>query len=236
VERGAEIAGTITYDDGSPAIGIWPQILRKTAANGWVEAAGVKNLALAAVTDGHGRYSLTNLSAGEYIVCALLPVESDEIAPRICLGNVFRRKDAATLKVQAGESANGADIVVPLTGLHTVAGRVTVLSDGHAPDHATIRLLYADDREKAREIKDLDEGSFSFPYVPEGKYILEVADANDGEQQIKTTNPDGTSETTTVPNSARHYAGKELPVTVQDDMDDLQIALNLVPRVQPPTP
>lgn len=35
VERGAEIGGTVTFDDGSPAIGMHFSLFRKTEKNGW---------------------------------------------------------------------------------------------------------------------------------------------------------------------------------------------------------
>ena len=53
-----------------------------------------------AVSDGHGRFNLTNLPAGEYTVCALMPSDTQDSAARVCLGNTFRRKDARTVKVQ----------------------------------------------------------------------------------------------------------------------------------------
>ena len=95
------------------------------------------------------------------------------------------------MKVQAGETAGGADIVIPLSGLHNVAGTVTALADGHALGHGTVRLLYADDREKARETSVLDDGSFSLQYVAEGNYILAVSGAQDAEQKAAEPGPDG---------------------------------------------
>ena len=85
--------------------------------------------------------------------------------------------------MQAGEIAGGADIVIPLSGLHEVAGTITALADGHVLGRGTVRLLYADDREKARETSILDDGSFSLQYVAEGKYILAVSGAQDAEQK-----------------------------------------------------
>jgi hypothetical protein len=48
------------------------------------------------------------------------------------------------------------------SGLHGVAGNVAALADGHALCRGTVRLLYADDREKARESLIMEDGSFSF--------------------------------------------------------------------------
>ena len=187
VERGAELNGTVTFDDGSPAIGMNFMAFRKTAAkdqpgkSAW-NKVGLKlfsSWSLSAVSDSHGHYSLTNLPAGEYAVCALMPADSEDSAPRVCLGNVYRVKDAKSVKVQAAEIANGVDIEIPLNGLHTVSGNISALADGHAISHATVSLLYADDRDKTREATPLEDGSFSLEYVPEGKYIVQITGAED---------------------------------------------------------
>jgi len=53
------------------------------------------------------------------------------------------------------------------------------------------------------------------------------------EQKRVKTNPDGSVQVETVPNSARRYADKELPITVEDDMDEMQITLSPVPVAGP---
>jgi hypothetical protein len=225
IERGAEIGGTVTFDDGAPAIGMHFQIFRKTEKNGWTDV-GLPLLdtwSIHAVSDGHGRFSLTNLPAGEYTVCTLMPTDAEAAAPRICLGGVFRRKDAATVKVQAGETAGGADIEIPLSGLHTVAGTVTALPDGHPVGHGTLRLLYADDREKARETSLLEDGTFSFEYVAEGKYILQVNGAQDTEQ--KAPDQPQSDAPPSNPTPAHSYVDKEIPLTVLNDIEDISLTL-----------
>jgi hypothetical protein len=184
-------------------------------------------------SDGHGRYALTNLPAGEYKVCASMPLDDENAAPSVCLGDTFRKKDAKSVKVQEGEIANGEDIELPLSGLHTVAGTVTALADGHALAHATVRLLYADDREKARETALLDDGSFSFPYVPEGKYILQVTAAQDAEPKETEPAPGDVPAADSKPAAIRHYSDKELPLTVVTDVDDFQMQLAVTPPDKP---
>jgi hypothetical protein len=236
IERAAEISGTATFDDGSPAIGMHFQLLRKTE-KGEMDSVGfplIDTWSIRAVSDGHGRFNLTNLTAGEYAVCTLMPAESEQAAPRVCLGNTFRKKEAKTVKVQAGETVSGMDIEIPLSGLHTVSGTVTVLADGHSPNHATLRLLYADDREPARETALLDDGSFSFEYVPGAKYILQVSGAGDAVQ--KTSEPASTGSDATKPAPEVHYADKEIPLTVVDDMSDVTVALSPPAPEKPPGP
>ena len=218
VARAAEIAGVVTYDDGTPAIGMHFQLLRKTATNGWtgVGVALYSGWKIAATSDGRGRYSIANLPSGEYKVCALLPADDEDSAPHVCLGNTFRSKNASTVKVKAGETASDTDIVIPLSGLRKVAGTVTAVTDGHPIVRGTVQLLYADDREVARKTSLLEDGSFAFGFVPEGSYIVEVSGAADADQKT-----DGGSQAS----PARTYRDKEISLVVAGDMEDLNLAL-----------
>jgi hypothetical protein len=223
LSRASEIAGTVTYDDGSPAIGMHFELLRKTDTNGWtgVGLALFNNWKFDTTSDGHGRYVLTNLPAGEYKVCALLPDDDEDAAPRVCLGNTFRSRNSLTVKVQAGETAAGTDIVIPLTGLRNIAGTVTAVSDGHAVGRAKLQLLYADDREVARKTSLAEDGSFAFDLVPDGRYILQVTGAADVDQ-----NGSGTPKIST-------YQDKEMPLVVAADIDDVNLAVVSAPQVKP---
>ena len=237
IERAAEISGTVAYDDGSPAIGMHFQLFRKSA-KGDLTNVGLSLLdswTLHAETDGHGRYNLTNLQPGEYAVCTLMPAESEDAAPRVCLGNTFRKRDAKSVKVGAGETANGADIEIPLSGLHSVAGIVTAQSDGHALARGNARLLYADDRAPARETAIQEDGTFAFEYVPQDKYILLVTGAGDAAQQKSDPPPDNSTPATKPPPEV-HYAEKEIPLTVLDDISGVAIVLSPVIPDKPAVP
>jgi hypothetical protein len=239
MERGAEIGGMVAFDDGSPAIGIHFQLNRMTEKKDWTDV-GLRlfgSWALSEMSDSHGRFNLTNLPAGEYKLCALLPLDTQDSAPRICLGNTYREKDAKTVKVQPGEIATVTDIVIPLSGLHTVAGTVSAVTDGHVLKNSSVLLLYADDREKARETKTLDDGSFSFADLPDGSYILQISGGQDAEKPDSDA-VSGDSETAaSKAANQQSYAQKELPLTVlQNDVDDLNIHLEVIPPVKPQTP
>jgi hypothetical protein len=238
IERAAEISGTVSFDDGSPAIGMRFQVFRKTE-KGDLTTVGLPLMdtwSIHAESDGHGRYSITNLPGGEYMVCTLMPTDSEAAASRVCLGNVFRRKDAKTVKVAAGETAGDTDIEIPLSGLHTVSGTVSALADGHPIAHGSVRLLYADDREKARETDLLEDGSFSFQYAPEGKYVLQVGGAHDEEKKLAASGQGQTETTTEGPITTHTYADKEIPLTVLSDTEDINLTLAAVAPAGPPLP
>jgi hypothetical protein len=206
LRRAAEIDGNVSFDDGSPAIGMHFQLFRKNPKKEW-NAVGLplfSNWTISTTSDSHGRYAVENLAAGEYVVCALMPMDSEDIAPRVCLGNVLRRKSASSVEVSEGEVAHGADIVIPISGLRSVGGRVEAVEDGHAPAHATVTLLYADDREQARRAAIDNEGIFRFEYVPEDSYILRVSDAKD--------EAEGEGK-------ERMYLEKEIPLHVRSDLN-----------------
>ena len=216
LRRAAGIEGSVSFDDGSPAIGMHFQLFRKNPKKNW-NSVGLplfNNWAINSVSDSHGRYAVENLAAGEYIVCALMPIDSEDIAPRVCLGNALRRKTATSIKVSEGEVAHGADIVIPISGLRSVAGHIDAMQDGHALSHATVTLLYADDREQARKAEIDKDGSFRFEYVPEENYILRVTDAKDESE--------GDS-------GEKLYSDREIPLHVHSDLNDVSVSLSRTP-------
>jgi hypothetical protein len=213
LHKAAEIGGTVTFDDGSPAIGMHFQLFRKNPKKAW-NSVGLplfNDWTMNAISDSHGRYTVENLSAGEYVVCALMPIESEDVAPRVCLGNVTRRKTASSIKVSEGEIAHGVDIVIPVSGLRSVGGRVEAVEDGHAPSHATVTLLYADDRERARKASIDSDGTFRFEYVSEDNYILRVSDAKDESEEE---------------GKERLYSEKEIALHVHSDLNEVNVSLS----------
>lgn len=236
IERGAEINGTVRFDDASPAIGMHFQVLRKGDKEAWADVglAIFKGWALDTVTDGHGRYSITNLSPAEYKVCASMPFDDELSSPSICVGDTFRKKDAKIIKLGAGEIASGTDITIPLEDMYTVSGQITALPDGHPPNQGTVRLLYADDRETARETGIGGyEGEFTFNYVRVGTYILQITEAEDADKTVEVTQPDGSETSVSKPGTGVKYADKEVPILVQEGMDDLRVTMAPTPPAPP---
>lgn len=236
LKRAAEITGTVSFDDGSPAIGMHFQLFRKTEKKDWsvVGLPLLGNWTIDEASDSHGHYAVVDLEAGEYIVCAMMPIDSEDVAPRICLGNVFRKKNATPLKVSEGETARDADIVIPLSGMHTVSGHVEAATDGHAPSQATVTLLYADNREPARKTPIDKDGSFSFEYVAEDNYVLRVSDAEDAAEENNSAGESGTqSGKTTAPQSARKYLDRDMPLHVLSNMSDVDVPLTDAAHANP---
>ncbi|MFC5861938.1 carboxypeptidase-like regulatory domain-containing protein [Acidicapsa dinghuensis] len=246
LEHAAMVAGTVLYDDGSPAVGLDVGLIRKRADGTLEQIEGdlVNNVnpfeGAHTTTDDHGHYALIGLPAGEYAVVAMLPttgisadakldgtgttlsiVSHDGNAMAVYSGNVFRRRDAKFVKLGNGDVATGTDIGIPLGGLHVLRGVVTAKRDGHALNKAHVALLYADDRTQMRAVQVGQDGSFEFGYVPEDRYILQVTAGQDVEQvQMHQFNSNYTDEKV-----VGRYGSAELPVVVQGDMSGIDVAL-----------
>jgi len=235
LHRAAEIEGTVSYDDGSPAIGMHFQLFRKNAKKEW-SAVGLPlfaNWTIGSTSDSHGHYVVNDLAAGEYIVCAMMPIESEDVAPRVCFGNVFRRKNATSVKMNDGDTARGHDIVIPLSGMHSISGHVDAVADGHPPSQATVSLLFADDNEPARKTAIDKDGSFSFEYVPEDNYVLRVSDAEDAPEDGGGAAPEDPPVKNGRAPAARHYLNKEMQLRVMNDVSDLDVTLIDKPDAKP---
>lgn len=232
IDRGAEIDGTVNYDDGSAAIGVHFELLRKTGQDHWVTVGGSggDDSSQGAKSDGRGRYSIENLPEGEYRVCALLPDLGENASPLFCYGGGFRIGKAETVKVASGEDHAGVDITLPLDGLFTVGGSVTAGVDGHAPAQAMVHLLYQDDHEEARSAEIGKDGTFHFALIPAGAYVVQVTGAEDGVPAAGAaqSSANAASQSST-PAVVVRYMDQEVPLTLQGDMEDVVVMLKAVP-------
>jgi hypothetical protein len=238
LDRAAEISGRVMWEDGSPAIGMHFKLMRKIGDKSWSEVGMMMldNYSLRTMSDGRGRYRIANLPEGNYKICALLPAYSEETSANWCMGDTYRMKDAEDIKVQAGESATGADITIPIAGMHTLAGTVTSALDGRLLNRGTVRLLYADDRELAREIDIGEDGGFTFDYVPEDGFILQVTGASEHENQSAAASAVPAQDSDPKPLKSQDYEDKEIRFDVQDDITDLKVALTPVPPAKSANP
>jgi hypothetical protein len=198
LERGAEIDGTVLYDDGSPAPGLHITVLPKSATADQKQAdpsllPGAFETANRE-TDARGRFRVLGLPSGEYVVAVQVPAHSadddaGDILSRLIsmnrleallvyYGDTLRASKAKAIKIEAGDATKDADITIPLSKLHTIRGRVIFKSTGEAPPTTALELLYADDREVAR-VAIATDGEFALAYVGEDSYILRAAGQNE---------------------------------------------------------
>jgi len=266
LERGAEIDGTVTYDDGSPGIGLHVSFKLKSnsGSNGGLPQMTAEPPIFFGsgppTTDDRGHFRIQGVLPGEYVVSVTVPAKSagdvnkNQVAAMleasndtidVYVGGGLRASDAETIKVTAGGASKDADITIPLSKLHTIHGLVVLQSNGQPPPSAAVQLLYADTREPAR-IAVAPNGEFEIHYVPEGSFILSAtasAQALPGSDAEGDDNSGGggfrgSSFTFSFPaNGGSPGGGAELPLLVTGDVEHANISVpDPLPEVNEGTP
>lgn len=234
IHRGDFISGSVTYDDGSPAISLSIALFRRNASGKFLLADKSNT-----ITNSHGQFAFDSLAPGEYIVQLMLYamerrpgtwtfsdgkprdtfIDVGSFSLPIYSGNVFREKDAAIIKVDAGQETDGVDITIPIDGLHEISG--TLLGkDGHPVDNARVDLLFADTQEQFAGYWVDGHGTFRLSYVPDGSYILKVTHASD----VEIVNVPG-SPTHSERRTTHTYGDLQQPLTVQTSDQSLNLTL-----------
>jgi hypothetical protein len=232
LERGASISGTVYYDDGSPAVNI--QMRVQAAASTATTASSIRAYGggpyeLPPRTDDYGRYRITGLPSGDYVIAATAQTfqlerfggergqQSGTLA--VYAPKSVRMADAKTFSLKAGSEVNGADVLIPLAAFHTVSGAVES-SDGHTLNTGALTLT--DDEDKTHSFRGSisNDGQFHILYVPEGSYTLTVTGG-------AVTEPDTSGRGRT--KIVQSYGNATQSVQVQNG--DLS---NLVVQVPPP--
>jgi hypothetical protein len=179
----AAITGTIVDDAGEPAVAT-----RVTAyMRGHV--AGQRRFAEAASaeTDDRGVYRIAGLTPGDYVV-AIESTGTLEPVPLAAGGAIVfpstfypaapAAAQAAIVTLASGDERVGVDIQAHAVRAVHVSG--TLIAGGSPPSFTIVRLLPAaadeliEPRNAAATVTDVS-GSFIFPAVPPGDYLLEVA-------------------------------------------------------------
>jgi hypothetical protein len=200
MERGGTIAGKVQWEDGSPAAGISMSALAASASgtaslSGFVQLPGVLQGIQSpgggsnfATTDDRGAFRIAGLAPGEYLLRTTIqqPMQQggngrgfNVSSPiRVYSPGVFRRADAKTVVVKAGEERGDVRMVIDLRALRTVSGHVG--SSGSGQTVASGRVTLSDPNDKDLQLfgSIAPNGDFAVRYVPAGSYTLSVVGAS----------------------------------------------------------
>jgi hypothetical protein len=244
LERGASVSGTVLFDDGSPASGLTVTVLTREK-NTWSQSTepqpfgGIHGLS---TTDDQGNYRIAGLQPRKYLVQVMLDRSAvsfqfnehggsssssssgDFLA--FYSGGKSRRSDAVPFSLSAGEDRHGEDLQIPLSKLHTIRGSILAAHDGHVLNAASVGLLYADDKSPLSSTSlSRDDQDFSFSYVPEGDYILQV----DGAADIDYLETPSSSHPSSPPQAEdrilRKYGSAGQPIHVTSDITGIVISV-----------
>ena len=237
IHRGGSISGSVTFDDGAPAVAVRVVLLHRDAKG---KLQQLRNGAMA-ITNSRGHFSIESLLPGDYVMetslvtfdqghgevltngtMKTIPMEMATSSLPVYSGNVYRQKDAAFIKVDAGEDITDADISIPLGQLHEVSGTL-VANDGH-PVTGQIQLLDPDTREQIANTWSQEGGAFHFLHVPEGSYIVKVTDGKDlGPEDVRYASDHKTAVTSRP--TLHTYSSLEQPLIVQTDIQSLVLTV-----------
>jgi protocatechuate 3,4-dioxygenase beta subunit len=244
LERGAEISGTVSYDDGGPVVGAEVELLQQTKNAEWRLVPLSNSLVTFrnGNTDDRGRFRLVGVPPGRYIISAALPLETfwgagiDRGSVRYAMprtlkgklevysGDALRKSHATSIEIASGETRPGTDITIPLSKLHRIAGVLSAANDGHPLRSGLVELLYADDLSVAQRAHVDEDGTFLINFVMNGDYILKVTGG--------TLDDEGgaTQSSSRADASGRHrnptYKGIDMLLSVHGDINNLVVALN----------
>jgi hypothetical protein len=230
--RGAEVSGSVAYDDGSPAAGFQMNLLYPFGAENSGQTVKLSNSRVdfpgeLGSTDDRGHFRLSGIPPGSYVLAATSPsgwargcgIASGSckimMVPantyfRIYSGNALRLKDAKAFSIVEGEQRNGVDVMLPLRHLHQVAGVVVAKSDGHLLKGGSLQLLYADDHSVAYRTRVNDDGTFVFNLVQDGAYLLKVPVGADRPSK----------------NTAQTYPEQIMPIEISGNVTDLTVSID----------
>ncbi len=201
LQRGGVIAGTVQWDDGSPAGGI--QVIAQPApvasatgsnatqsqrqdfggsGNSGGFGASLAGTFTGGFTDDRGHFRLTGIPPGSYVVRANVqapaPTGGDNrgymqtLNIAVYAPGKMRRGDAAVVTLAGAEERVDVAITMGLAGMHNVSG--VVGSTAAAVHSGTVLLTDQTDNSLRRLGTIGTDGSFLIPYVPPGNYTLSV--------------------------------------------------------------
>jgi Carboxypeptidase regulatory-like domain len=211
LERGAVIAGKMTWDDGSPAGGVQVSVVAQTAQTtgpqqgitlgglGGFQGGGFGGGGFGSMTDDRGQFRLTGLAAGVYLLRATVTAPVATNAPATSPRNVgvtmyapgkVRKSDATVITLGAGEERDDVQFQLDLRALHKVSGHVEAVS-GSTIGSGNVRVTDSQDSSLTRTGPIGADGSYVLNYVPDGTYTLTVPNAGPAPAPGARGNPGG---------------------------------------------
>jgi hypothetical protein len=249
--KGAAISGTVRFDDGSPDVNAGIELLTKDAAGKWTpfrtRPLGSQGLD---GTDDLGRYRISGLPGGEYLVKTNLALSdividrlygqahlyqnSDKFSLGVYFADGLRQSDAKPVKVEEGEESSSVDISIPISKLHAVSGSVVEAGTGQAINAGSIAIVYSDGAELVSTEIGRDDRAFHFYFVPEGEYTLKATHVREVSSEVLSSGPESMTFTYSNEKKLRDYDAPPQPIIIHGDMTGITIPAQLRPTSSAP--
>jgi hypothetical protein len=252
LQRGAILSGRVVYSDGSPAAQL-PVLLQKpepAKSDGKPEELidagamlGAMLLRQSPNTDDQGHFRISGIPGGRYRLAVTQKFEASmnlgedlmvQLNPgmtknnqlTIYSGNTLHQKDAKLYELRPGETLDGVEIILPLTGLHSIQG-VATGKDGTPLNFGLLSLSDTADPTINFHANIRAGGEFRFSGIPEGIYEMKITKGGVFENPPPFEFPDEVfSGMQDQFKPIRAFAETKVAVTVQTiDIDDLAVTL-----------
>lgn len=241
--RGGIISGKVTYSDGEPAINAIMSIIRPnekepTRVFAGLSAAGL----LSAHTDDRGRYRISGLPPGEYVVSAAekntlmknqragrdiggldsLFGSSDALSVTY-YGGGSKIADALKLQVEANSELADIDVILPDTTPHAIRGSVIAKLDRIPLPGASVTIRRKDQADwfaqTNPQVRTDEQGVWALEDVPDGAYSVRVTAPDDIPVPGVETKPADNDDDDDEPNQkkqvpTRKFVANETQITV----------------------
>jgi hypothetical protein len=252
LQRGAILTGRVVYSDGSPAAQLPVQLQKPEPAKSeskqeeLVDAGAMLGTSLfrqSPTTDDQGHFRISGIPGGRYRLAVTQKFEqSTNLAEDLMVqlnpgiktidrltiysGNTLHQKDAKIYELRSGETLDGVEIILPLTGLHSIQG-VATGKDGTPLNFGLLSLSDTADPTISFHTNIRAGGEFRFSGIPEGIYEMKITRGGVLENPPQYDFPDEVfSAMQDQFKPVRAFAETKVAVTVQTtDIDDLAVTL-----------
>jgi hypothetical protein len=220
IQRGATISGHLSYDDGTPAVG-----MNATAVV--IDTKTSSKTPLTARADDRGEYRINGLPDGKYTVRVQASYGygftgngaggARSVQFPTYYGNTLIFSQATTFEIHSGDDRSGTDLTVPVTSLRSLSGFVQADGTGRGLSGMNVTISLKDPTAPPGGVVastasfstyTLADGSFKFDGLPDGDYFLNAQGGTEGP-------PGGIGRRTAAQNGVS-YKPLQITATVQN--------------------
>lgn len=210
VKTGGSIGGRVTYADGSPAIGVKVEVLRKSGdslvpvvANLSTIVRSMSDAAGMFMTDDRGMYRFPGLPPGDYLVKVSESAKHADNSERsygfesamfggsslinVFFQNAVTEAEAQAIRIEMGQEMPEVNIVIPERALHVLEGKLVAAKDKLPIRSASIKLSRIGDEEI--ETPEYGPNSRALTSTSDNQGVWRFTDLPRGKYKVSITVP-----------------------------------------------
>jgi hypothetical protein len=234
-------------------------LLHKNENGKWVSVASGVHMEGGTVTNDRGQFRLSALPPDTYLLQANLGLGSEKtsvISDGSGHSNQMTMRsfsfslsfygdgtpqldEAAPFTLKGDDERTGTNMVLPISKLRRLTGRVAAGQTGHFVNAASVELVAGPDKKAIAHANiDREDGLFHFEFVPEGDYTLRVTNARDVTWEPDTPQPGMMAPPPGFPARDKErvletYGNVDMPLILRGDMTGITATVPAKQNNQP---